>query len=510
MVGVRIALLLLSFKLKIPKTIMALFNKKRKFKNPLIRNRGGGLAFRQDAKLHLASLLLTSFAQDQYYRKAKQTHQELFNLLDQVDPVFAAKAAVYARKTYGMRSITHLLAARLATKASGHIWAKDFYQSIVQRPDDMLEIYAAYRALGNEKLPNAMKKGFAQAFTQFDAYQLAKYRGQERSVKLVDLVNLVHPKPTAHNQGAIGKLVNQDLKAVNTWEAKLSNAGQATTVIAKKEQKAAAWSDLIREQKIGYFALLRNLRNIAEQAPEVLDQALKTLVDRQRIKKSKVLPFRYLTAQDAILEAQVSIRNKRRIQRALNRALEISVDNVPVFDGRTLVVLDDSGSMTWVAKGRGKPPIQIGAIFAAMLYKSNDADLMRFSDRAAYVYPFFRDSIFGITDQLVKNARSAGTNFHAIFQRANKAYDRIIILSDMQGWIGTYSPKKTFEAYKRKYQADPFVYSFDLQGYGSLQLPQQKTFCLAGFSDKVFDLMALLETDPQALIHEIEAIKFVV
>jgi hypothetical protein len=48
------------------------------------------------------------------------------------------------------------------------------------------------------------------------------------------------------------------------------------------------------------------------------------------------------------------------------------------------------------------------------------------------------------------------------------------------------------------------VYSFDLQGYGSLQFPEQNVFALAGFSDKVFDLMQLLETDRIALIREIE------
>ncbi|MEM6378751.1 MAG: TROVE domain-containing protein, partial [Bacteroidota bacterium] len=295
-----------------------------------------------------------------------------------------------------------------------------------------------------------------------------------------------------------------------TWEAKLSKAGQAETRAAKKTQASEAWEDLVAKKKIGYFALLRNLRNIAEQAPHVLVVALELLIDRKRIKRSMVLPFRFLTAQKAIMESKVSIRNKRQIQRALNRALEISVDNVPIFEGRTLVVLDDSGSMTWSKNQHGKTAIEIGAIFAAMLYKSNDADLMRFSDSAAYVYPFFQDSVIGITDHLVKNARSAGTNFHAIFKTANKAYDRIIILSDMQGWIGTHTPKKAFEIYKRKFKVDPFIYSFDLQGYGSLQFPQDKTFCLAGFSDKVFDLMQLLETDAQALVSQIEAIKFVV
>jgi hypothetical protein len=110
----------------------------------------------------------------------------------------------------------------------------------------------------------------------------------------------------------------------------------------------------------------------------------------------------------------------------------------------------------------------------------------------------------GIAERLVKNARSAGTNFHAIFQTAKQKYDRVVILSDMQGWMQGGAPKAPFAEYRRKYGADPFVYSFDLQGYGSLQFPEQNVFALAGFSDKVFDLMQLLETDRIALIREIE------
>jgi hypothetical protein len=118
------------------------------------------------------------------------------------------------------------------------------------------------------------------------------------------------------------------------------------------------------------------------------------------------------------------------------------------------------------------------------------------------------DTMAGIAERLVKNARSAGTNFHAVFQKANKTYDRIIILSDMQGWMQGGAPMTPFAEYCRKYRADPFVFSFDLQGYGSLQFPEQKVFALAGFSDKVFDIMQLLETDRLALIREIEKMEF--
>lgn len=484
---------------------MALFNLKRSRPKRTV-NRAGGQAYVQSAKMQLASVLLTSFARDQYYRSGKETFAELIGLLAKVDPRFAAQAAVYARTTFGMRSITHVLAAELAAYASGQPWARAFYDRIVYRPDDMLEIAAYYYAKGGQTLPNAMKKGFARAFDRFDAYQLAKYRGERSAVKLVDMVNLVHPVPTERNEAALRSLIAGSLKSEKTWEARLTRAGQVAQTEADKEKhKAAAWTALVTQGKIGYFALLRNLRNIAEQAPELTDEVIRMLQDPQRIRKSMVLPFRYLSAIDALTADNA--RKHRKLVKACNDALETSLANVPRFEGTTLVVLDDSGSMTFGSNRQARTPIQIGAIFAAVLYKTNEADLMRFSDDASYVSPYFADGATSIADRLIRQAKSAGTNFHAIFQRARTAYDRIIILSDMQGWIGGHAPTTAFREYRERFGADPFIYSFDLQGYGSLQFPEHNVFSLAGFSDKVFDIMKLLETDRHALISEIEKIE---
>jgi hypothetical protein len=108
---------------------------------------------------------------------------------------------------------------------------------------------------------------------------------------------------------------------------------------------------------------------------------------------------------------------------------------------------------------------------------------------------------------LEKRMTGGGTDFHSIFKKMNKAYDRVIILSDMQGWVGYDSPKKEFNDYCKKYNCKPIVYSFDLAGYGDMQFPEQNVFCLAGFSEKVFDVMKMLETDKAAMIKEIEKVE---
>lgn len=474
---------------------MARFNTKTTSK---VENLAGGLAYGQSPELELVSILLTSFANDQFYRSSNDTFNRLVSLIIDCDKEFVAKAAVYARKQFGMRSISHVVASELAPHLQGKEWAKSFYTAIIHRPDDMGEILS-YHTANNGKITNAMKKGFALAFNKFSKYQLAKYRGEGKGFKLVDVVNMVHPVPVEKNAEAISALVKGELKSFDTWESELTKAGQnASSEDEKVEFKKDVWVSLVKEKKIGYFALLRNLRNIIEQAPEVLPDALGMLTDESLIRKSLVLPFRFTTAYQEITKVNNG-QLVRSVLMALNTALDISVSNVPKFDGDTLVVLDVSGSMS------GKPS-QIGALFSAVLVKSNNADFMTFDNQAKYQNLNPMDSTITIANSIL--FRGGGTDFHCIFTTANKKYDRIIILSDMQGWIGYDTPTREYHEYKKKTGANPFIYSFDLNSYGSMQFPEQNVFALAGFSEKVFDIMKLLEQDKKALINEIKKVQW--
>ncbi|MEK6829561.1 MAG: TROVE domain-containing protein [Nanoarchaeota archaeon] len=466
-------------------------------------NLAGGEAYAQTPELELVSILLTSFVQDQFYRSANDTMTKISQLLSKVNPKFAAKAAVYARNEFKMRSITHVLAGELAKHVSGQPWAKNFYNEIAKRPDDMTEIISYYFSKGNKKLPNSLKKGFAKAFDKFDAYQLAKYRGENKDVTLVDLVNLVHPVPTDKNEKALKELIDGVLKSTDTWESKMTKAGQESSSEKEKaEMKAQGWYELLSEKKLGAMALVRNLRNILEQSPESIDLVIKALENENYIKNSMLLPFRFIAAINEL--EKVSYDRTNEVIMALNVALDNSLSSVPKFEGKTLVVLDDSGSMTHRSTGDYKSPMQIGSLFASVLMKVNKCDFIMFADNARYVTMNLGDSLGTLTKQIMSKAKSGGTNFHSIFQTANKAYDRIIILSDMQGWMGYNSPASTFNEYKKKTSSNPRIYSFDLQNYGTMQFPENNVFAIAGFSESVFDIMKMLEQDKKALVKTIE------
>lgn len=472
-------------------------------------NKAGGKAYKETTELELVSVLLTSFVNDKFYESKNEQLDRLSSLVASIaDKKFAAKAAIYARNEFGMRSITHALAGELAYLVKGQEWVKNAIYRIVKRPDDMLEILGYYGNKYGKPFPNSLKKGLSKAVHKFSEYQLAKYRGETSDTKLVDLFNIVHPVPkTEAEKDVYARLMKGELKSNQTWEFKMTQAGQEVEDLQNEvekseklsELKKEVWKEMLTEKKLGYFALLRNLRNIIKQAPEYLDIALGQLQDEESIKKSLVLPFRFDTAVKTLSEDGLT---DRKVITALSNALDISLSNVPVYNGKTLIVVDVSGSM------QGNP-LRIASLFASILFRSNnDAEVMLFSNNAKYLSSLNpQDSTITIARNIVDASHPGGTNFHSIFLEANKAYDRVIILSDMQGWVGYDTPVRQFNGYCSKYKCNPFIYSFDLAGHGTLQMPQDKIFCIAGFSDKIFDAMKVMEQDKNALINEINKIE---
>lgn len=508
---------------------MARFNKKgagggtsakRVQRAPTATNKAGAPAYRQTEKLEFVSRLLTSFCQAKYYEKADDQINRVAELCEQIsDKKFLAKAAIFSRNEFGMRSITHVAVAEVVRHVQGEPWVRPFISKACRRVDDTTEIVSYYLNKYGKPLPSRLKRGIGDALGKFDAYQLAKYRGKNKEVSLVDVVNMCHPRPTGRNRTALHALIRGNLKSTETWEAKLSEAGKAGSAENVETAKAATWSSLINEGRLGYTAAVRNINNICAQADQDTFKAfLKVLVNEEQIRKSLFMPYQFMTALDNL---RIDKQNKhRQITIALNQALDISCQNVPQFEGDTCVVVDYSGSMgNGVKSNRG-----IGSVFGAIVAKANNADFMIFGSEAAYVPYRPNDSTMTIAESfMAHNAYipygtqntsrdndlinvGHGTDLSKVFQRANRPYRRFVLFSDMQSWRsgGAYGVKTAFEDYKNRYKTDPFIYSIDLSGYGTMQFPEDKVFCVAGFNSRIFDLMKLCEADKNAMINSIE------
>ena len=473
------------------------------------KNLAGGVAFKSSAKLEIASLLLTSFLTDKYYETADDTINRLTNLSNELDDKqFLAKASIYARDKYRMRSVSHVCSAIIAETVHGEEWLKRYYDKVIMRVDDMTETLSYFWRNGKKPIPNSMKKGFSMAFGRFDEYQLAKYQAKNKELSLVDVMRLVHPRKTEKNAIALEKLVKGELVNTETWNAKLSSSIKKDMSDEEKTQaKKQSWSDFLNkgDDKIEMFALLRNLRNIwSTEDPELQEKAIQLLTTPKLIHRSKILPFRFQTAFQEIS----SMRTKSGVSRlmlALSQAADIALDNVPKFDGKTAILVDVSASM------RGQTS-EIASLFGAALYKNNNADVYLFDETTHIFRGNPQDSLFTLANGMRFNG--GGTDFQQAIQHLGKRhYDRIIILSDMQSWgdstwYNSWTPpaNEAFNKYRREVNPECKLYSFDLRGYGTLQMPERNIYCLAGFSENTFDLMLKLDTGVSNLINEIESV----
>jgi 60 kDa SS-A/Ro ribonucleoprotein len=472
-------------------------------------NLAGGEAYTLSPKTELVSMVLTSFVQNDFYRSQHNQVERLKQLVAK-DPIFAAKTAIYARTQFGMRTISHIIAGELS-RVSGEQWTSRFYNKVVYRVDDIIEILAYYLSIANKnkngksKIAKALQRGLAQAFAKFDAYQLAKYRGEGKRPSLIDAVNILKPKPTEKNAEALRKLVKGELRSEGTIEQVLSQVGQQEE---KEQATKEALSELVTSRKIGYFALLRNLRNILEKSPEVLDSAISMLTDERLIKKSLILPFQYFTAYKEI--SSIGGKNSGKLLMAINKAVDISCNNFPEMSGSTCIFLDVSSSMKYnkISEYSDAHLTDVAAIFTAVLAKKFNADIVQFAGGATEVNFDPNTPIMAFAESI--QFSGGDTNFIAPFElitERRRKYDRIIILSDMQGWVGGRSPVYQFYQYRQTLGVNPKVISWDLKGYGTAQFPENNILLLAGWSEKLLTLLPKLEQDENALIKEIEAVE---
>jgi len=498
-------------------------------------NHQGGTAIKYEPKLELIGILFNDFGKT-YHETLGEREQRFSKLIKEIaktDLEFVAKALIYTRSVIGQRSATHFGSVVLAPLLSGNPIAKNFFTKrirnknqggIVYRLDDMLEIIAAYQSLNPGKpLPNSMKKGFKQVLEVADVYELAKYQSKTHNVSLVDVVNLVHPKPNKSKQQAFKDLMSGNLKQFNTVEDKNTNAGKVISEKVKSgeitqlqaeveivQAKSENFEELIDGKKIGYLALLRNLRNILKiEDLKLIKKASVLLTDEVFIKKSLVFPHQIDLALELLLK-EFPTSALKDISVALGLAYELSIPNLTELftHGRTAVVFDTSGSM-FGGWGTTKKPIDKAALIGATLAKGIGADLYQFGSECEEVKYNPLDSVNTIKNiALAQEGRVGhGTSFSSIFDTLmkNGKYDRIFIISDMQGGDSIVS-RGTFQNYQHKF-GTPYIYSIDIVGHNSTMFkPNNKLIQLFGYSAEIYEMVKKAEIDPKVILREIENI----
>ncbi|XZF14539.1 TROVE domain-containing protein [Chitinophagaceae bacterium MMS25-I14] len=505
------------------------FNYTLKGKNAVV-NHEGAKAYQLSPEMELYAAIATTMLSDATYESADKRLQRITSLMTKVKPEFAAKLAVYARKQMNLRTAPVVLATELAKVHQGDSLVSKTVQHIVQRPDEITELLAYYQVTNNRtaakklnRISKQVQKGLAEAFNKFDEYQFAKYN-RDADVKLRDALFLVHPKAKSEEQQSLfNKIAKQELSVPYTWETELSALGQQKFATTSDKELAFKnkWEELIDSGKMGYMATLRNLRNILEAnvSSKHIKKVCGYLSDAQAVQKSKQLPFRFLAAFRELKD--IKSGHASYIMTALELAITYSVSNLKGFDIDTKIVVacDVSGSMQKPVSAKSKILLyDIGLLLGMLLQSKCDNVVAGMFGDSWKIVSLPAKNILSNVDAFYKREGEVGysTNgFMVLRDLITRKYvaDKIMMFTDVQMWdnkTGNASTQNTI-AYQwaeyKKIAPRAKLYLFDLSGYGNTPLTTERNdvHLIAGWSDKVFEVLDAMENGTSAL-KQIKAI----
>lgn len=477
----------------------------------------GAPGYARDTKSELFLLAVANMVGEQtFYENADERDNRYAGLVHQVavaDPDWMGRFLAWLRGDANMRSasLVGALEAAKAMVAAGVPGARQVVASVLRRADEPGEALAYWTSRHGRAIPKPVKRGVADAIGRlYTEYGLLKYDTASKGFRFADVIDLVHPAPAGPWQGDLFRVAlerrhnrdealpdslpmlaaNAELRAEAadnpqalldvdrlreagmTWEDVLSLAGT-------RLDKASVWTAMI--PAMGYMALLRNLRNFdqAGVSDTVAAQVAERLADPDQVARSRQFPFRFLAAY----------RNAPSLRwgHALDKALTASLDNVPELPGRTLVLVDRSGSMFGRMSSRSElTSADAAAVFgsAVALRNPGRADLVEFGTGSNPIPVKVGDSLLRTVDRFTN---LGGTQTAEAVRRGYDGHDRVLIVTDEQSHYGYGDPGSAVPAQVP-------MYTWNLVGYRHGHGPgQTNRHTFAGLSDQAFRMVPLLE-----------------
>lgn len=378
----------------------------------------GGAAVREGNLKQLRRTLSTCLLfEDTFYEGGASIANRLVEQAKTVSPSELMDEVIRAKEQLFLRHAPLWLAVALTRYHRGAA-VGDTITRVIRRADELAETLAMYwkQAGKDAPLTKQLKRGVANAFAKFDAYQFSKY-DRPGEVKLRDALFLTHPKPEGTRDALYRQIAEGTLPPADTWEVGLS---AATT----PEEKCKVWRDLLWKNKLGALALVRNLRNMEQVGvprSEILDA-----LDNANLKG--ILPYQLLAAwREAPAFSQ-------KLDELARKAAATTTRKLP---GRTLLVVDVSGSMEWALSSKGTLARYeaAGALAAYLIGVCSDTRIFVFSDKVKEI-PVIPG--FGIIEAISRTI-GGGTHLGAASRQLSsiaKGYDRVIVITDEQAQDG--------------------------------------------------------------------------
>lgn len=486
----------------------------------------GGPGYARDARSELFLLAVANMVgEDTFYEKAATRDSRFAALVRQIaitDFDWLTRFARWLRTEANMRSASLVLAAEAAKACvdAGQDGSRVLIASVLQRADEPGEMISYWHTHFGRNLPMPLKRGVADAAARlYSERTFLKWDSDSRGVRFADVIRLCHAEPTTERQSALFKYAighrlgidgleipdqlgmlraNANLRGVgpNTVRALAESGGLADILSAA----GATWESVpalvngpwTRElweaiiPSMGYMALLKNLRNFdqAGVTDPVATEVASKLADPEQVAKSRQLPMRFLSAYRAAPSLRWGY--------PLEKALDAAVTNIPALRGRTLILVDTSGSMDAVFSKDGTLRRWDAAVMfgLALAHRCAHADVISYSNHGMRFTLKAGESLLKAIERWKNTGYFIGNGTYTAgaLQATYDLHDRVVILTDEQaasaygGDPGTVIP------------ATVPMYTWNLAGYKlghAAGGPHRHTF--GGLTDAAFKMIPLLE-----------------
>jgi len=291
---------------------------------------------------------------------------------------------------------------------------------------DFLAIYWEKNG-NNAPIANAAKRGLVKAFHNFTEYQFAKYVKKGMEITLRDVMFICHPKPVDDTEVELfKKIADNTLGAPDTWEVALSRGSD----------KRETWTRLINEHKLGGLAMLRNIKNMMRVGVEknIIDKGISELSNKM------LLPVDFIKTYMMCPEFGCE----------LSAAMVNSYNNLTKLTGKTLFILDVSGSMDCPISSRSKFS-RVNAAIAMAILAANQCEnfsiVLTAGDDCTYTgkheWLMYPEKDLRLIDTVIERMRYGKNNLGGggIYtaqclewckENVGTDFDRIIVFSDSQ------------------------------------------------------------------------------
>lgn len=388
---------------------------------PIVNNEGVQVSHLKPIDELRRTVLACMLWESGYYDGGEAIADRIKRLVSLCKPFEVAALAIEAREKQRLRHVPLLLVRELARRPS--VCVDGLISStlcrVIQRADELAEFLALYWSEGKKPLAKQVKKGLALAFGKFNEYSLAKYN-RDASIKLRDVLFMVHAKPKDEEQAALWeRLVKGELQTPDTWEVALSSGAD------RKE----TFERLIAEGKLGYLALLRNVRNMQDAG---VDESIVAEALISGAKNSKALPFRFVAAARAC----------PAWERHIDAAMTVSLESLEKLNGKTIVLVDTSPSMDVKLSQKSDLSRKDAAGALAILLRGicENVRVFAFSDKVGEVPARTGMALIDSIQQRVpSNGTRLGLAVKAVAEAAQDA-DRLIVFTDEESQDPVGSP----------------------------------------------------------------------